>query len=96
MSHVAFLTVFVEQEASYREQRRAERLLRESRLPREKTLAQFDLGQFGVVLAQQIVQLQPGTFVTQARNVIVVGKPGTGKRRLAAAIGHQLIRQGKE
>lgn len=94
LSHVAFLQAFVEQEASYREQRRVERLLRESRLPREKTLAQLDLGQFGPVLVQQIERLQSGAFLAQAANVIAVGKPGTGKSHLAAAVGHQLIRQG--
>lgn len=94
LSHLAFLQAFVEQEASYREQRRFARLLRESRLPREKTLAQFDLNWFGPVLAQQIERLQRGAFVREAVNVIAVGKPGTGKSHLAAAIGHQLIRQG--
>lgn len=94
LSHLAFLQAFVEQEASYREQRRFERLLRESRLPREKTLAQLDLNWFGPVLAQQIERLQRGAFVTEAANVIAVGKPGTGKSHLAAALGHQLIRQG--
>lgn len=94
LSHLAFLQAFVEQEASYREQRRFERLLRESRLPREKTLAQLDLTWFGPVLAQQIERLQRGAFVAEAANVIAVGKPGTGKSHLAAAIGHQLIHQG--
>ena len=32
--------------------------------------------------------------MAQAANVIAVGKPGTGERHLAAAIGRQLIRQG--
>ncbi len=94
LSHLAFLHAFVEQEASYREQHRFERLRRESRLPREKTLAQLDLGQFGPVLAQQIERLQSGAFLAQAANVIAVGKPGTGKSHIAAAVGHQLIRQG--
>lgn len=94
LSHLAFLQVFVEQEASYREQRRFERLLRESRLPREKTLAQLELNWFGPVLGQQIERLGAGAFVREAVNVVAVGKPGTGKSHLAAAIGHQLIRQG--
>jgi DNA replication protein DnaC len=94
LTHAAFLYAFVQQEATYREQRRFERLLRESRLPREKTMAQLDLGRFGPVLAQQIERLYCGTFVPQAVNVIAVGKPGTGKSHLAAAVGHQLIRQG--
>lgn len=94
LSHLAFLQAFVEQEVSYREQRRFERLLRDSRLPREQPLAQLDLNWFGLVLAQQIEWLQRGAFVTETANVIAVGKPGTGKSHLAAAIGHRLIRQG--
>lgn len=94
LTHAAFLYAFVQQEATYREQRRFERLLREARLPREKTMAQLDLGRFGPVLAQQIERLQHGTFLAQAANVIAVGKPGTGKSHVAAAVGHQLIRQG--
>jgi DNA replication protein DnaC len=94
LSHAAFLYAFAQQEVSYREQRRFERLLRESRLPREKTMVQLDLGWFGPVLAQQIERLRNGAFVRQAVNVIAIGKPGTGKSHLAAAIGHQLIRQG--
>ncbi len=57
-------------------------------------MAHLDLDQFGPVLAQQIERLQSGTFVAQAANVIAIGKPGTGKSHLAAAIGHHLIRQG--
>jgi DNA replication protein DnaC len=94
LSHAAFLYAFAQQEASYREQRRVERLLRDSRLPREKTMAQLDLGWFGPVLAQQVERLYNGAFVRQAVNLIAIGKPGTGKSHLAAAIGHQLIRQG--
>lgn len=94
LSHAAFLYAFAQQEASYREQRRFERLLRDSHLPREKTMAQLDLGWFGPVLAQQIERLHNGAFVRQAVNLIAIGKPGTGKSHLAAAIGHQLIRQG--
>lgn len=94
LSHLAVLAAFVEQEVTYREQRRFERLLRESHLPREKTMAQLDLGRFGPVLVQQIERLHDGTFVPQAVNVIAVGKPGTGKSHLAAAVGHHLIRGG--
>ena len=94
LSHAALLYALVQQEATYREQRRFERLLRESRLPREKTMAQLDLSRFGPLLAQQIERLQSGTFVAQAVNVIAIGKPGTGKSHVAAAVGHQLIRAG--
>lgn len=95
LTHAAFLYELAQQEASYREQRRFERLLRASRLPREKTFAQLELGRLGPVLAQQVERLQSGAFVAQAVNVIAVGRPGTGKSHLAAALGHLLVGQGQ-
>jgi DNA replication protein DnaC len=91
----AFLYELAQQEYAYRQQRRLERRLRESKLPREKTFARLDLRCFGPLLHQQIEQLCSGTFVQQAINVIAVGKPGTGKRHVAAALGHLLVSQGQ-
>src|SRR5215212_7692048 len=58
LTHEAFLYERAQQEYGYRQQRRLERLLRESHLPREKTFAQLDLRCFGPVLHQQIEQLR--------------------------------------
>jgi DNA replication protein DnaC len=93
LTHEAFLFEVAQQEVAYRKQRRLERLLRESHLPREKTFARLDLQWFTPLLRQQIEQLQSGTFVDQALNVIAVGKPGTGKSHVAAAVGHVLVNQ---
>ena len=95
LSHEAFLYELAQQEYAYRHQRRLERLLRASKLPREKTFAQLDLRCFGPLLVQQIEHLRTGTFVEQAMNVIAVGKPGTGKSHVAAALGHALVSQGQ-
>jgi DNA replication protein DnaC len=95
LTHAAFLYELVQQEVAYREQRRFERLLRASRLPREKTFAQLDLSPFGPLLNQQIERLQEATFVQQAVNVIAVGKPGTGKSHVTAALGHVLVAHGQ-
>lgn len=95
LTHEAFLYELVQQEVAYREQRRVARLLRESRLPREKTFAQLEMGAFSPMLIQQVEQLRSGAFVEQASNVVAVGKPGTGKSHLLAAIGHILVGQGQ-
>lgn len=95
LSHAAFLYELAQQEVAYREQRRFERLLRASRLPREKTFAQMDLTAFGPALRQQIARLREGEFVQQAVHVIAVGRPGTGKRHVTAAVGHVLVGQGQ-
>ena len=95
LTHEAFLYELAEQEYAYRKQRRLERLLRASHLPREKTFAQLDLRCFNPVLLQQIERLRSGSFVEQATNVIAVGRPGTGKSHVAAALGHVLVNQGQ-
>jgi DNA replication protein DnaC len=94
LSHTAFLEELVQQEAAARAQRQEARRLQESHLPREKTLTRLDLTPFSPLIRQQIAQLQTGAFVTEAMNVVVVGKPGAGKSHLCAAIGHALIAQG--
>lgn len=93
-THEAFLYELARQEVEDRTQRRVERRLRESALPREKTFRTLQLERFGPALGQQIAQLRQGMFVREAVNVVAVGKPGAGKSHLAAALGHELIRQG--
>jgi DNA replication protein DnaC len=46
LSHEGYLLALAEQEASQRCERRVERLLQESKLPREKSLAGFDMAGF--------------------------------------------------
>lgn len=95
LTHEAFLYELAQQEYAYRHQRRLARLLRESQLPREKTFQRLEVNWFGPLLTQQIERLRGGTFVEQAVNVIAVGKPGTGKSHVAAALGHALVSQGQ-
>ncbi len=95
LTHEAFLYELAQQECVYRTQRRIERFLRESHLPREKTFRTLQLTRFGPVLAQQIERLRSGSFVQQAINVIAVGRPGTGKSHVLAAVGHELVGQGQ-
>jgi len=94
LSHEAYLHELVRLECEAREQRRRARLLSESGLPREKTFRTLHLGAFPPLIRQQIERLRSGTFVQQAVNVVVVGKPGAGKSHLLASLGHTLVEQG--
>src|SRR5919201_4097742 len=76
LTHEAFLYELVRGECEYRAQRRIERDLRRSKLPREKTFATLDLTRFGPPLQLQIERLRAGTFVEEATNSIAVGRPG--------------------
>ncbi len=93
-SHETFLYELARLECEHRAQRRLERRVRESGLPLEKTFRTLQVARFGPVLAQQIERLRRGSFVQEAANVVAVGRPGTGKSHVAAAVGHELIAHG--
>jgi DNA replication protein DnaC len=94
LSHEAFLYELAALENEQRAQRRIERRLRASRLPREKTFETLHLERFSPAIQLQLERLRAGAFVEDAVNVVAVGRPGVGKSHLAAAIGHALILQG--
>lgn len=91
LSHEAFLYELATQECAFRTQRRIERHLHESRLPREKTFTTLQFDRFSPALQLQIERLRSGAFVEDAVNIVAVGRPGVGKSHLAAALGHDLI-----
>jgi DNA replication protein DnaC len=93
-SHVRYLTELVTLEASDRADRRMTRLLRDAKLPREKTLASLDLNRFAAPLRGQIRQLLRGEFLAGATNVCLIGRPGTGKSHVMAALGRALVEHG--
>jgi DNA replication protein DnaC len=94
-THEAFLYDLVQCECVQRDERRIARLLHRSGLPQEKTFATLAFDRFPLPVRQQLERLQDGTFVEEAINVIAVGRPGTGKSHLAAALGHALVVQGQ-
>jgi DNA replication protein DnaC len=95
LSHEAFLYELATQECAFRTQRRIDRHLQESHLPREKTFTTLQFDRFSPGLQLQIERLRTGAFVEDAVNVVAVGRPGVGKSHLAAAIGHDLIQLGQ-
>jgi DNA replication protein DnaC len=81
LSHEAYLYELARHEEELRQERRTERLLRQSGLPREKTFRSFDAARLSPGLQLQLERLKSGTFLEQACNVIALGKPGVGKPR---------------
>jgi len=86
-----FLQYLAEQEVVERETRRRERLLKQSDLPREKTLDLLNLERLPVKVKRQLPSLCEGTFVERGENVLCFGLPGRGKTHVVCAIGHELI-----
>ncbi len=81
-------------EASERQERRMARLLRASKLPRDKTLSTLDTQRFPATVRTQFNRLKNGEFLEGATNVCIFGNPGTGKTHMMAALGHELVGQG--
>ena len=46
-------------------------------------------------MRNQLNRLQRGEFLEGATNVCIFGNPGTGKTHTMAALGHELVRQGR-
>lgn len=82
-------------ELDQREQRRRQKLLHASKLPRGKTMANFDRGRLKRGVDRQVSVLAEGDFLDRAENVLVFGNPGSGKTHVLAAIGHELVERGR-
>jgi DNA replication protein DnaC len=95
LTYETYLAEVVQCECVLREQRRIARLLRQSGLPLDKTFRTLQLDRFPLVIQQQVEHLRGGTFTADAINIVAAGKPGVGKSHLLAALGHELIGQGK-
>jgi DNA replication protein DnaC len=95
LTHEKFLAALVEQEESERGNRRVERLLKESKLPREKTLETFDFARVPSLPRALVRTLSEGEFLDRAENVLAFGNPGTGKTHLLCGIGHELVKRGR-
>ena len=95
LTHPEYLLALAEVEAAERDARRTARRLEESRLPREKTLASYDMDRLPAKVRTTFATLRDGSFVDRAINVITFGNPGTGKTHLLAGLGHELVRQNR-
>ncbi|MET0918163.1 MAG: IS21-like element helper ATPase IstB [Burkholderiales bacterium] len=94
LTHESFLLELARGEWAAKSARRIERLRKQSELPPDKTFRAFDLNRFDPATRMQIERLRGGDFLTEAINIVAVGRPGAGKSHLACALGHALIEQG--
>jgi len=90
-----YLLELAQRECEERRNHRMERDLKVSRLPLEKSLANFDLKRLPQKVRQQVRTLLEGSFLERRENVLAFGNPGSGKTHLLCAVGQELIRQGR-
>ncbi len=90
-----FLTVLCEQESIERDRRRIERHMKESELPKGKSLATFDFSFAPDLNKAQIHAYASGdVWLSEGGNLLIFGPSGVGKTHLCAAIGQGLIENG--
>ncbi len=91
---IEYLTELVDVEVAERADRRLKRLLDEAELPAGKTLKSLELTRYAPPMRAQIQELCRGQFLSEATNVCLVGRPGTGKSHVMAAIARSLVERG--
>jgi DNA replication protein DnaC len=95
LSYEEYLLELLEKECEGRSHNRICRLLKESRLPLEKSVENFDFDRAGLKIRQQVKSLLEGSFLDRHENVLVFGNPGSGKTHLLCGIGQKLVREGR-
>jgi DNA replication protein DnaC len=95
LSYPQYLGELTSRECQARNHSRVQRLMRNSRLLQGKTWDQFQWSRVPLQVARQLQSLRDGTFLSRRENLLVFGKPGSGKTHLLAALGEQLVQQGR-
>jgi len=93
MRYDDYLLELLLRECEVRYNNRIARLIRESKLPLEKNLSNFDLKRLSPKLQHQVKALLDGTFVERKENILAFGNPGSGKTHLLCAIGLELVQK---
>jgi DNA replication protein DnaC len=95
LSHLAYLAELTTLECEARREGRIKRLMRRSKLPAGKTWNNFRFKRLPLTVTRQLETLRDGSFLDRRENVLLFGKPGSGKSHALCALSEQLILQGR-
>src|SRR5258708_7013350 len=93
-SMLEVLATLVGMEQTVRQQRALERRLRQARLPKQKTLADYDFDFPKRVPKAGIVRLFDCEFIPRHGCAVLIGPTGTGKTHLLTALGSSACERG--
>src|SRR6516164_5763504 len=93
-SFLEVLAILIGVEQAAREQRALERRLREARLPKRKTLAEYDFKFPKRIAKAAILRLFDCDFIERHGCAVLIGPTGTGKTHLLTALGYTAAERG--
>ena len=88
------LATLIGMEQTVRQQRALERRLREARLPKQKTLADYDFNFPKRIPKAAIVRLFDCDFIPRHGCAVFIGPTGTGKSHVLTALGYTACERG--
>lgn len=94
LGHIAYLYELSQIEATERQTRRIENLLKKAKLLHGKTLDNFKLEKQPSLSPGRIRELAEGNFLDLCENILIFGIPGAGKTHLANALGREWCLRG--
>jgi DNA replication protein DnaC len=92
-THVGYLDALLTAEIEEREKNTISSRIKEARLPRVKTLEEFDFNQSPLISAAKMRELAGGSYIDQAEPVVLIGDCGTGKTHLLTGLCVAACRQ---
>jgi DNA replication protein DnaC len=94
-SHLEYLAELTDLECQARRESRIARLMQQSKLPTSKSWSTFDWTRLPLAVARQMESLRDGSFLDRRENLLLFGKPGSGKSHCLSALGEQLVHRGR-
>lgn len=95
MGHIEYLHELAHTESEERQSRRTERLINQAKLPRGKTLEDFNLTKQPSLSPGRLKELAQGDFLDHCENVLIFGIPGAGKTHLASGLAREWCLRGR-
>ena len=95
LSYLDYLSELTTLECQVRREGRIKRMMTRSQLPAGKTWSTFDLARLPLGVRRQLETLREGSFLDRRENLLLFGKPGSGKSHALCALAEQLVLSGR-
>lgn len=93
--HLEFFSELTTLECEARREGRVKRLMTQSKLPLGKSWESFRFDRLPIQVTRQLETLRDGSFLDRRENVLIFGKPGSGKSHALCALAEQPVQRGR-